>query len=158
MINQDAIEDLLNLSNPANMSGRKMFVNDGGNMMTAMNWFKKITGTAYLPPIPIGGPGGLVPVGAAREVVDKGVKQFGLCAHKEVVGLGTLTVCLRGGSSSTLDGAWGSPHHGPPTIEIFDARLLTLVPTCQPFLQAAKQVIVEIKFTTRADQTPVKVK
>ena len=114
MINQNQIEDLLKLSNPANMSGRKMFVHDGGNMMTAMNWFKKITGKEYIPPIPIGGPGGQVPEGAAKEVLNKGVKQFGLCAHKETVGTGTLTVTLRGGSSSKLDGAWGNPHDGPP--------------------------------------------
>ncbi|MCA9135615.1 MAG: hypothetical protein KDB00_02620 [Planctomycetales bacterium] len=69
MLNQGAIEDLLKLSNPANMSGRKMWVHDGGNMMTAMNWYKKITGENFLLPIPIGGPtasSGTMPDDAAR--------------------------------------------------------------------------------------------
>lgn len=88
MINQDHIQDLLNLSNPANMSGRKMWVNDGGNMMTAMNWYKKITGQEFLLPIPIGGPrsdGGQMPEGAAR--VSKGLGAA-FAVHTETVGTG----------------------------------------------------------------------
>lgn len=154
MLNQGAIQDLLNLSNPANMSGRKMWVFDGGNMMTAMNWFKKITGVQFLLPIPIGGPGGEMPTGAATDTKSVGALQ----SYQGDVGDKAVTVTLRGGSSSTLDGAWGNPHNGPPTIEIADARNLIAVPTCQTFLKATKKVIVEIKFTTRADQTPVKIK
>lgn len=153
MINQDHIEDLLKLSNPANMSGRKMWVHDGGNMMTAMNWFKKITGREFLLPIPVGGPGTAMPGGAAQST---GVGA--LISHTEQIGGKDVTVTLRGGSSSTLDGAWGNPHQGPPTLEIQDARHLTGVPTCQPFASHAKKIIVEVKFTTRADQTRVAIK
>ena len=154
MLYQAALYDLLNLPNPANMSGRIMCVFDGGTTLTAMNGFKHVTGVQFLLPIPIGGPGGEMPTGAATDTKSVGALQ----SYQGDVGGKAVTVTLRVGSSSTIDGAWGNPHNGPPTIEIADARNLIDVPTCQTFLKATKKVIVEIKFTTRADQTPVKIK
>jgi len=178
MINQDHVQDMLNLSNPANMSGRKMFVMDGGNMMTAINWFKKITGQPFLFPIPVpvkvaGGEGyeKRMPEGAARVVdtpynyivdedgetrtVKDTHKGFVLASHADA----GVTVTLRGGSSSVLDGAWGTKHDGPPTIEIQNAQKLTNVAIIQRFnVKGKKGIIVEVKFTTRADQTRVPIK
>jgi hypothetical protein len=56
-----------------------------------------------------------------------------------------------------------NPHTSVPTIEIQNAQELKHVDVFLPFLsdggkKKAKKVIVEIKFTTRADQRVVKIK
>ena len=103
-INQGAIADLIALSNPANMSGRKMWVHDGGNLATAMRWFKKITGAEFdfIPKKP-----GEVGLRAARPT-DSG---FWFLTVTE----GKISVTLRSGSSSVLDGAWVAPENTYPT-------------------------------------------
>jgi hypothetical protein len=193
-INQSQIETMIQLSNPANMSGRKMWVMDGANMATAVQWFRKITGVEFNLFTARQSPSGFRFL--TIDDGDLGVK-----------------VTLRGGSSSILDGAWvppdntydpraalakpayrltdpanpkssgtepilgttgktknkpltwgdivagdPNPHDGPPTLEIENAEKLKLVPSFTPFLDSAKPVRVEVKFTTRRDQTPVTVK
>lgn len=193
-INQHQIEYLIQLSKPANMSGRKMWVKDGANMATAVQWFRKITGVEFNLFTARQTPSGFLFV--TIEDNNLGVK-----------------VTLRGGSSSVLDGAgvpagntydpraalaqpayrlkdpanpktsekepilgttgnmknkplkWGdivtgdpNPHAGPPTLEIENAEKLTLVPSFQPFFKSNKPVRVEVKFTTRRNQTRVTVK
>ena len=190
-INQDQIETLIQLSNPANMSGRKMWVMDGTNMASAIWWFRKITGVEFNLFTARQSPSGF---------------RF-LTIEDDTLG---VKVTLRGGSSSILDGAWvpedkipragldkpayrlkepdnpkasqrepilgttgkkknkplnwgdivsgdPNPHDGPPTLEIENAERLTGVPSFKPFF-GDKGVRVEVKFTTRRNQTRVTVK
>ncbi|TDL91034.1 hypothetical protein [Meridianimarinicoccus aquatilis] len=130
-LNQSAVAQMITeAGQPAQTKGRKVWILDGGNMMTAMNHFKQITGEDFNM--------------AALPTVASGFK---LKTVSEAVLGTTVKVTLRGGSSSSIDGP-GNKHHGPPTLEIQYAEALTLVPA---FLGFKKKTVVEVKYSTRAE-------
>lgn len=129
--NQSAIAEMITACGaPAQTKGRRVWICDGANMMSAMNYFKDITGEEFnlltLRPVQTG-------------LLLKSV-------HDTLLGK-KVTVTLRGGSSSSIDGP-GNKHHGPPTLEILYAENLTLVPQ---FVNFPNKTTVEVKFSTRAE-------
>jgi hypothetical protein len=130
-IQQTAVADMIKACGPAAQTkGRRVWICDGANMMTAMNYFRDITGEEFdllkLPTVP----SGFKLKTVSQTIADKDVK-----------------VTLRGGSSSSIEAA-GNKHHGPPTLEIQNAEALTLVPQ---FVGFPAKTIVEVKFSTRAE-------
>ena len=119
---------------PANTSGRKVWIMDGGNMMTAISDFKKMTGMHFDPNKARTSPQG-----------------FKFETLTERVNGADVTITLRGGSSSVIDTNHG-PHAGPPTIEIQNAQVLGEVGAWAAYVKPGDgdKVIVEIKYTTRA--------
>jgi hypothetical protein len=125
------VADMIKACGPAAQTkGRRVWICDGANMMTAMNYFRDITGEEFnmlaLPTVP----SGFKLKTVSQTILDKDVK-----------------VTLRGGSSSTVQSA-GNAHNGPPTLEIQNAEALTLVPQFAGF---PAKTIVEVKFSTRAE-------
>ncbi len=130
-IDQTSVQEMIKAcGQPAQTKGRRVWICDGGNMMTAINYFKQITGEEFdmlkLPTVA----SGFKLKTVAQEINGKDVK-----------------VTLRGGSSSSV-AAQGNAHHGPPTLEIQCAEALRLVPQ---FLDFPDKTIVEVKFSTRAE-------
>lgn len=147
-IDQQAINDLLAECEDANNNGVKVYFCERGNLMTAINCFRRITGQAF---------------NFATAVTTAG--GFKLQNYQETINGIQVGVNLRGGSSSTVTterytltapGAQGvtiSTHdvNGVPTIDVINPAALTLVPA---FLGLATRV--EIKFTTRSEFTSAK--
>lgn len=130
-INQSNVAELIKACGlPAQTKGRRVWINDGANMMTAMNAFRDITGQEF-------------DLFRAR-TIDIGVK---LMTVEEDINGKRVKVTLRGGSSSEV-AAPGNAHKGPPTLEINNAEALTLVPQ---FLNMPGKTTVEVKFSTRAE-------
>jgi|SRR4051794_13094140 hypothetical protein len=156
----------------ANNVGRKVYFCEGGNLMTAMNYYRKITGQQFdlgVPLIPLA-QGGQAPPATARTATFSSpagpVKSFKFNTYSELVGGINVSVTLRGGSSSpvqteryvlTSGDATGQTVYthglpGVPTMEFQNAWALTAV---LPF-QALGDRIVEVKFTTRYEFTSAK--
>lgn len=130
-IQQTAVDEMIKACGlPAQAKGRRVWICDGANMMTAMNYFRQITGEEFdimnLPTVASG---------------------FKLKTVSQTIGDKDVKVTLRGGSSSTVQSA-GNAHNGPPTLEIQNAEALTLVPQ---FVGFPAKTIVEVKFSTRAE-------
>ncbi len=109
-INQAQVQTLISLANPMNMDGRKTWVLDGGNFQTACWWFKKIAGVEFnllSPSVRISSDG------------------FRFLTVGDETG---ASITLRGGSSTTLDGAWiasgntapKSPAYAQPATRYMD--------------------------------------
>ena len=144
-IDQDQINRLLDVTSRSDSSDRVFFVDDG-NLMTAITWFGRITGTQL-----------------SREDLHgrKATGGFFLHTHNDAIGGTAVNVTLRGGSSSSIttdrkvhiftqdhqlleeiDTSDTTP--GCPTIDITNPGALGRVPrvvTCDGR--------IEIKFTTR---------
>ncbi len=101
-INQAELQTLISLSKPINMDGRKTWVMDGGNFQTACWWFKKITGVEF----------NLLSA-SVRTSKDGGFRFL-------TVQDGDVSITLRGGSSTTLDGAWVAPENTAPRSKAYD--------------------------------------
>lgn len=159
-MNYRELEKLLQLAKPVRMSGRKVWVLDEGNMMTAMNWYRKITGHRFVLPVPVrvadaetGAVTSTLPPGAALAA------PIGALSTREDPDRKGVVVTLRGGSMSVLDAATGNKHAGPPTLEVHNAQALAgLVPTFAPFAGMKKKVIVEVKFSTLAEVKTVPIR
>ena len=142
-INQQAINDLLARCEDANNNGVKVYFCDDGNLMTAINSFRRITGQDFNFSTAVTTAGG-----------------FKLQNYQETINGAQVGVNLRGGSSSSVTterytmtapgdkGLTVSTHdvNGVPTIDIINPAALTLVPA---FMGLATRV--EIKFTTRSE-------
>lgn len=146
----------------ANNVGRKVYFCERGNLMTAMNYYRKITGQKFDLGIPLA-PGGQVPQGPARTATFSSqagpVKSFKFNTFSENVAGTNVSVTLRGGSSSpvqteryvlTAGNANGQTFYthdlpGVPTMEFQNASALTAVLA----FQGLGDRIVEVKFTTR---------
>ncbi len=136
-INQPQVETLVSLANPINMSGRKTWVLDGGNFQTACWWFKKITGVEFNLLEKVTNPDTHQPASVTAGPQMRVSPDGFLFLTVEDEGLGA-SITLRGGSSTTLDGAWvppqntapRSPAYGQPAMRYqdFEHRDLTKVP------------------------------
>lgn len=85
-IDQGAINNLLDTCNPSDQSDRVLMC-ENANMMTALNWFTKITGQR---------------LSLAQLTGNKAAGGFYLHTHADTVGGNAVNVNLRGGSSSTI--------------------------------------------------------
>ena len=144
-IDQDQINLLLDVAEPSDSSDRVFFI-EKGNMMTAINYFKKITGEA---------------LSLQQLTSRKASGGFYLYTHKGRIGQKDVNVTVRGGSSSSVTSVRDVyiftkdyqllGHHsaetttpGVPTLDITNPGALGQVPrivTCEGR--------VEFKFTTR---------
>lgn len=165
-IDQKAVVDMVAACVETSNVGRKVYFCENGNLMTAMNYFRKITGQKFDLGIPVGGPGS-AQHGVARTATFSSsqgpIKSFQFNVYKERVGNTDVTVTLRGGSSSPVateryvltsgkdDGStvYTQDLPGVPTLEFQNPSALTGVPA---FLALGDRM-VEIKFTTRYEFT-----
>lgn len=143
-INQNEISNLLSRASPSSQSDR-VFMVEGGNMMTAIDWFRRITGQA---------------LSLADLSRNKATGGFFIHTYNGTVNGAPVNVNLRGGSSSTITTEKhvllmtqghqylgeidsSSTTAGCPTLDITNPQNLTLVPSV-----AHCQGRIEIKFTT----------
>ena len=163
-IDQSEIRNMLSQCVDAKNVGRKVYFCERGNLMTAINYFRKITGRSFdigIPPAPgVGGPPGVART-ATFSSPSGPVKAFQFNTYTDQVGGTNVTVTLRGGSSSpvtteryvlTSGDNKGMTHYthdlpGVPTMEFQNASALTAVDE----FHGIGDRIVEIKFTTRSE-------
>lgn len=164
-INQEEIGKMLSQCIDAKNVGRKVYFCERGNLMTAINYFQKITGSSFDLGIPSAtdssGSTGSVARTATFSSPFGAIKAFQFNSYTDQVGGTKVTVTLRGGSSSpvkteryvlTSGDDRGLTYYtedlpGVPTMEFQNASALTAV---QEF-QGIGDRIVEIKFTTRSE-------
>ena len=172
-INQAEINKMLSECVDTDNVGRKVFFCENGNLMTAMNYFRAITGQRFDLGIPLQ-PGGAVAPGARTATFSSKdennrtiqVKNFKFNTYGEQIGGTQVSVTLRGGSSSpvtteryVLTAGTASGHTtytsdlpGVPTMEFQNASALVNVTK----FQGLGDRIVEVKFTTRFAFTSAK--
>ena len=149
----------------ANNVSRKVYFCERGNLMTAINYFRKITGRSFdigIPAAPgVGGrPGGART--ATSSSPSRPVKALQFNTHSDQIGSTNVTVTLRGGGSSspvttepyvlTSGDDKGLMHYthdlpGVPTMEFQNAFALTAVDE----FHGIGNRIVEVKFTARSE-------